>query len=156
MYGLNWRCIMKKEIVCSFCGKSQHEVKKLIAGPSVFICDECVDLCNDIITEEIEEAEDVFNGEYELSSIAKAYFKDMNEVLKECYRVLKKGGKAAIIVGNGCFSSGVIESDMLLTELAENLGFKTENIRVLNKRMCMKERTKKVGIMRESLLTLEK
>jgi len=43
-------------LYCSFCGKSQHEVRKLIAGPSVFICDECVDLCNDIIREEIEES----------------------------------------------------------------------------------------------------
>jgi hypothetical protein len=38
---------------CSFCGKSQHEVKKLIAGPTVYICDECIGLCNDIITEEV-------------------------------------------------------------------------------------------------------
>lgn len=45
-----------KLLYCSFCGKSQHEVRKLIAGPSVFICDECVDLCNDIIREEIEES----------------------------------------------------------------------------------------------------
>ncbi|MEZ5524333.1 MAG: ATP-dependent Clp protease ATP-binding subunit ClpX [Pseudomonadales bacterium] len=45
-----------KLLYCSFCGKSQHEVRKLIAGPSVFICDECVDLCNDIIREEMEEA----------------------------------------------------------------------------------------------------
>ena len=43
-----------KLLYCSFCGKSQHEVKKLIAGPSVFICNECVDLCNDIIKEEIQ------------------------------------------------------------------------------------------------------
>src|SRR3972149_8260931 len=42
-------------LYCSFCGKSQHEVRKLIAGPSVFICDECVELCNDIIREELEE-----------------------------------------------------------------------------------------------------
>ena len=42
---------------CSFCGKNQHEVRKLIAGPSVFICDECVELCNDIIREEIEDSE---------------------------------------------------------------------------------------------------
>ncbi len=42
-----------KTLYCSFCGKSQHEVKKLIAGPSVFICDECIDLCTDIIQEEI-------------------------------------------------------------------------------------------------------
>ena len=41
-----------KTLYCSFCGKSQHEVKKLIAGPSVFICDECIDLCNDIIRDE--------------------------------------------------------------------------------------------------------
>ena len=40
-------------LYCSFCGKSQHEVRKLIAGPSVFICDECVALCNDIIEEEV-------------------------------------------------------------------------------------------------------
>ncbi|MDR9406107.1 MAG: ATP-dependent Clp protease ATP-binding subunit ClpX [Spiribacter sp.] len=44
-----------KLLYCSFCGKSQHEVRKLIAGPSVFVCDECVELCNDIIREEMEE-----------------------------------------------------------------------------------------------------
>ena len=44
-----------KLLYCSFCGKSQHEVRKLIAGPSVFVCDECVELCNDIIREEMAE-----------------------------------------------------------------------------------------------------
>ena len=47
-----------KLLYCSFCGKSQHEVRKLIAGPSVFICDECVELCNDIIREEVQEGGD--------------------------------------------------------------------------------------------------
>jgi len=47
-----------KLLYCSFCGKSQHEVRKLIAGPSVFICDECVELCNDIIREELEDRQD--------------------------------------------------------------------------------------------------
>ena len=47
-----------KLLYCSFCGKSQHEVRKLIAGPSVFICDECVELCNDIIREEMQEPAD--------------------------------------------------------------------------------------------------
>ena len=47
-----------KLLYCSFCGKSQHEVRKLIAGPSVFICDECVELCNDIIREELEDRAD--------------------------------------------------------------------------------------------------
>ena len=44
-----------KLLYCSFCGKSQHEVRKLIAGPSVYVCDECVELCNDIIREELQE-----------------------------------------------------------------------------------------------------
>ena len=43
-----------RNLSCSFCGKAQREVRKLIAGPSVYICDECVELCNDIITEEYE------------------------------------------------------------------------------------------------------
>jgi len=46
----------KSTLYCSFCGKSQHEVRKLIAGPTVFICDECVELCNDIIREESKSA----------------------------------------------------------------------------------------------------
>src|SRR5438445_12021717 len=44
-------------LVCSFCGKSQDEVRKLIAGPTVYICDECIDLCNDIIAEETDNEE---------------------------------------------------------------------------------------------------
>lgn len=43
-------------LICSFCGKNQEEVRKLVAGPSVYICDECVDLCNDILTEELEDS----------------------------------------------------------------------------------------------------
>ena len=52
----------EKLLYCSFCGKSQHEVRKLIAGPSVFICDECVELCNDIIREEIQQSQGVKAG----------------------------------------------------------------------------------------------
>ncbi|WP_299772257.1 ATP-dependent Clp protease ATP-binding subunit ClpX [uncultured Pseudoteredinibacter sp.] len=67
-----------KLLYCSFCGKSQHEVRKLIAGPSVFICDECVDLCNDIIREEIQEAavegnSDTLPTPQEISSILDQY-----------------------------------------------------------------------------------
>ncbi|MEX8506872.1 MAG: ClpX C4-type zinc finger protein, partial [Leptothrix ochracea] len=47
----------EKALYCSFCGKSQHEVKKLIAGPSVYICDECISLCNDIVRDELPAAE---------------------------------------------------------------------------------------------------
>ena len=61
---------------CSFCGKSQHEVRKLIAGPNVFICDECVELCNDIIREEMEES-----APATASKLPKPH--DINQVLDE-------------------------------------------------------------------------
>jgi len=49
-----------RNLVCSFCGKSQDQVRKLIAGPTVYICDECVDLCNDMIAEEIGAGQAIF------------------------------------------------------------------------------------------------
>ncbi|MGR9088123.1 MAG: ClpX C4-type zinc finger protein, partial [Gammaproteobacteria bacterium] len=51
-----------KLLYCSFCGKSQHEVRKLIAGPAVYVCDECVELCNDIIKDELQEESGSFGG----------------------------------------------------------------------------------------------
>lgn len=65
-----------KLLYCSFCGKSQHEVRKLIAGPSVFICDECVDLCNDIIREEMQEV-----GEKASDKLPKPH--EINETLDQ-------------------------------------------------------------------------
>lgn len=56
----------EKLLYCSFCGKSQHEVKKLIAGPSVFICDECIDLCNDIIRDEMNALEPIASAKSDL------------------------------------------------------------------------------------------
>lgn len=56
----------EKTLYCSFCGKSQHEVKKLIAGPSVFICDECIDLCNEIIRDELPAGEESREGRSDL------------------------------------------------------------------------------------------
>lgn len=108
------------------------------------------------IGEDVSEVGDVFEGKYELPEIAKAYFKDLKMSLEEMFRVLKKGGKAAIVVGEGCFSEGVIHSDELLAELAEQIGFTVNEIQVLNKRWCMRNRTEKVGIMRESMILIEK
>ena len=56
----------EKLLYCSFCGKSQHEVRKLIAGPSVFICDECIELCNDIIRDETSNVESVAGAKSDL------------------------------------------------------------------------------------------
>ncbi len=67
----------KKLLYCSFCGKSQHEVRKLIAGPSVFVCDECVELCNDIIREELQE-KSASSGDSRLATP-----KEIDEILDE-------------------------------------------------------------------------
>ena len=76
-----------KLLYCSFCGKSQHEVRKLIAGPSVFICDECVDLCNDIIREEVqenssEEKKDHLPVPHEIKAILDEYVIGQNRAKK--------------------------------------------------------------------------
>jgi ATP-dependent Clp protease ATP-binding subunit ClpX len=67
----------EKLLYCSFCGKSQHEVRKLIAGPSVFVCDECVELCNDIIREEIQEKAASMQG----SKLPKPH--EINDILND-------------------------------------------------------------------------
>jgi ATP-dependent Clp protease ATP-binding subunit ClpX len=64
----------EKLLYCSFCGKSQHEVRKLIAGPSVFVCDECVELCNDIIREEQQEEQN--------AAVSKGKFPSPQEICK--------------------------------------------------------------------------
>jgi ATP-dependent Clp protease ATP-binding subunit ClpX len=80
-----------KLLYCSFCGKSQHEVRKLIAGPSVFICDECVELCNDIIREEIQE-ESVGSGNQKLPTPH-----EINDILDE-YVIGQKRAKKVLSV----------------------------------------------------------
>ena len=79
-----------KLLYCSFCGKSQHEVRKLIAGPSVFICDECVELCNDIIREEMQE-----KSVSENSKLPKPH--EINAVLNE-YVIGQKSAKKVLAV----------------------------------------------------------
>ena len=65
-----------EQLLCSFCGKSQRQVKKLIAGPGVYICDECIDLCNEIIDEELTGA-----PTFDLENLPKP--KEINSVLQE-------------------------------------------------------------------------
>ncbi len=79
-----------KLLYCSFCGKSQHEVRKLIAGPSVFICDECVELCNDIIREEMQE-----NAPESSRGLPKPH--DINETLNE-YVIGQNSAKKVLAV----------------------------------------------------------
>ena len=87
---------------------------------------------------------------------AKPYFLDLIQVTKELYRICKKGAKLGIVIGNGCFPHTVVDSDIILCKIAKKTGFKVKKLLVLNKRWCTKNRTKKVGITRESLLLWEK
>jgi ATP-dependent Clp protease ATP-binding subunit ClpX len=79
-----------EQLLCSFCGKSQRQVKKLIAGPGVYICDECIDLCNEIIDEELTAP-----ATFELENLPKP--QEINEVLNE-YVVGQEGAKRALSV----------------------------------------------------------
>jgi len=84
------------------------------------------------------------------------YFMDMEQSIREMFRVCKSGAKLGIVVGNGCFPDRVVESDTILCRLAEETGFEVEKMVVLNKRWCTRNRTRKVGILRESLLLWRK
>ena len=100
-------------LYCSFCGKSQHEVRKLIAGPSVFICDECVDLCNDIIREEIREKSGPGSANrlptpHEIDGILNEYAvgqfhakKVLSVAVYNHYKRLDTGGKSGDKAGEG-------------------------------------------------------
>ncbi len=88
----------------------------------------------------------------DLPAEAKRYFKDMYMVIENLYRACKKDAKVFMVVGNGCFPSGVVESDIILSELAENVGFHVDKIIVLNKRVCTTPSRRKIGISRESVL----
>mgnify|MGYP006190219911 CR=1 FL=1 len=100
----------EKALYCSFCGKSQHEVKKLIAGPSVFICDECIDLCNDIIRDELPSGELAKDAKSEKGSTApeklprKVYEEELVKLRQ--VEVLQSQGKS---VAAACKEAGLTE-----------------------------------------------
>jgi DNA modification methylase len=91
-----------------------------------------------------------------LPAEASSYLADMWQSIQEMYRVMRKGGRVGVVVGNGCFPGGVVDSDLMLSRMAERSGFSVDKILVLNKRWCTKNRVEKVGITRESLLLWEK
>lgn len=97
--------------------------------------------------------EETVNG---LPQEACPYLVDMEQAIQEMHRVCKPGARVGLVVGNGCFPDRVVESDILLSRMAEQIGFKVEKIVVLNKRWCTRNRTEKVGILRESLLLWKK
>ena len=92
----------------------------------------------------------------EIPPIAKAYFHDLNKSLAEIYRVLKNGGKAAVVVGGGVFPDRVVEVDIPCAYLAELNGFQVERIIAVNKRVATTRRVIKIGSTRESIVLLVK
>ena len=89
---------------------------------------------------------------------ANAYFRDMQLALQEMHRVCKTGAKVAIIVGNAYFLDRdlIVDSDLILSSIAEDIGFKVNEILVLNKRYALEKRTIKKGVLRESAIMMEK
>lgn len=84
------------------------------------------------------------------------YFKDMELVLKELYRVCRSEAPLALVIGNGFVSNEIIESDIILSDIAEQIGFKINKIIIMNKRFILENRTKKKGMSRESLILMAK
>ncbi|MDW8021734.1 MAG: DNA methyltransferase [Nitrososphaerota archaeon] len=97
-----------------------------------------------------------FFPELNLPEVAKAYFHDMRLSLGEMFRVLKPGGRVALVVAGGVFPDRVVESDVLVMKLAEDVGFEGERIIAVNKRVATTRRVIKIGEARESILIMRK
>lgn len=91
-----------------------------------------------------------------LPEAAKAYFHDMRLALEEMFRVLKNGGRASVVVAGGVFPDRVVESDILIAELAEKVGFDVDRIIAVNRRVATTRRVIKIGEARESIIILSK
>ncbi|MGZ4519765.1 MAG: ClpX C4-type zinc finger protein, partial [Mycobacteriaceae bacterium] len=115
---------------CSFCGKSQKQVKKLIAGPGVYICDECIDLCNEIIEEELAEA-----GEVKLEELPKP-----NEICEflEKYVVGQDTAKRKLAVAVYNHYKRVQAGDKLRDPREDNIELAKSNILMLGPTGCGK------------------
>ncbi|MFA5357899.1 MAG: DNA methyltransferase [archaeon] len=103
-----------------------------------------------------DDSNNVDAGDGEMPPIAQAYFQDMEKVLKNCFKCLKRGGKIFIIVAGGCLPDRTIDSDEIIYDLGEAVGFKKIDLIPARNIFCHSNRSIKIGTVRESILVLEK
>jgi len=97
------------------------------------------------------------DSKYEgLPPIAKAYFKDLERVLSELYRVLKKGGVGVFVIAQGVFPTGIVESEKFFLEIADEIGFETERMWLVNRRVATRDRVVKIGYADEYVVFIRK
>ncbi len=94
--------------------------------------------------------------ELNLPDVAKAYLQDMNDALREIYRVMKDDAKCSMVVAEGAFPDRIVPVDLLMAKLAERIGFEVERIVVANERVVTRDRTFKIGKARESIVVMKK
>ncbi len=94
--------------------------------------------------------------ELNLPDVAKAYLQDMNDALKEIYRVMRDGAKCSMVVAEGAFPDRIVPVDLLMANLADRIGFNVERIVVANRRVVTRDRTFKIGRARESIVIMKK
>ncbi|MEM1557295.1 MAG: DNA methyltransferase [Thermoproteota archaeon] len=92
----------------------------------------------------------------ELPAIARAYFKDLRKVLLELYRVLKEGGVGVFVIAQGVFPTGVVESEKIFSEMASEIGFETEKVWLVNRRVATRDRVIKIGYADEYVIFIRK
>lgn len=103
----------------------------------------------------------VKNDEYleegrSLPAIAKAYFQDLRKVLSELYRVLKEAGVGVFVIAQGVFPTGVVESEKIFSQMAEETGFETERLWLVNRRVATRDRVVKIGYADEFVVFIRK
>ncbi|MEM2611470.1 MAG: DNA methyltransferase [Thermoproteota archaeon] len=91
-----------------------------------------------------------------LPAIAKAYFEDLRKVLLEIYRVLKEGGVGVFVIAQGVFPTGVVESEKIFSEIATEIGFQTEKMWLVNRRVATRDRVVKIGYAEEYVIFIRK
>lgn len=100
--------------------------------------------------------EEMFGNDGNMPAIVGAYFSDLKKVLSELHRVLKKNGVGVFVIAQGVFPTGIVETEKVFVRMAEETGFKTERLWLVNKRVATKDRVVKIGYANEYVVFIRK